>query len=138
MEDPEVLRQRQQVQQSKSIHELAKIGNVNQFPLPFKLPLPDIPLPKPSRLFRRNKKKQKKKQVEPSPLPPIESTSLSSPSPVSPDRTDDEMLRYEASDEETGEEREQDFGYEIIEQQMMVGNGEQQQVDEHLEEETAG
>ena len=41
VEDPEVLRRRQEMQQSKSIHELSKISNVNEIPLPFKLPLPD-------------------------------------------------------------------------------------------------
>lgn len=65
MEDPDVLRQRQQVQQTKTVHELAKIGNVNEFPLPFKVPLPDIPLPKIGGLFKGSKKKVKEHNVFP-------------------------------------------------------------------------
>merc|ERR1712241_1322190 len=47
VEDPTVLLERQQLQQSKSIHELSKIRNLNEMPIPgnvFKLP--DVPLPK--------------------------------------------------------------------------------------------
>ena len=48
VEDPEILKVRQNVQQSKSIHELAKIRNLNEFPLPGRVQtlLPDLPLPK--------------------------------------------------------------------------------------------
>jgi hypothetical protein len=53
VEDPEILRKRQELQQSKSIHELSKIGNINQIPFPFKLPLPDIPLPSVTGLFSK-------------------------------------------------------------------------------------
>merc|ERR1711953_190672 len=45
-EDPVLLRKRQNLQQSKSIHELSKIRNLNKFPLPVNLRLPDVPLPK--------------------------------------------------------------------------------------------
>merc|ERR1711988_2079284 len=47
VEDPTVLLERQQLQQTKSIHELSKIRNLNEMPIPgnvFKLP--DVPLPK--------------------------------------------------------------------------------------------
>merc|ERR1712226_528133 len=47
VEYPTVLLERQQLQQSKSIHELSKIRNLNEMPIPgnvFKLP--DVPLPK--------------------------------------------------------------------------------------------
>merc|ERR1719450_461689 len=47
VEDPNVLLERQQLQQTKSIHELSKIRNLNEMPIPgnvFKLP--DVPLPK--------------------------------------------------------------------------------------------
>merc|ERR1711874_690052 len=44
-EDPEVLRAHQDIQQSKSVHELSKIRNLNEFPLPINVKLPDIPLP---------------------------------------------------------------------------------------------
>ena len=45
IEDPEVLIVRQELQQQKSIHELSKIRNINEFPLPMNVKLPDIPLP---------------------------------------------------------------------------------------------
>ena len=44
-EDPEVLRKHQEVQQSKSVHELSKISNLNELPLPINIQLPDVPLP---------------------------------------------------------------------------------------------
>merc|ERR1719402_1598880 len=47
VEDPQVLLERQQIQQQKSIHELSKIRNLNEFPVPGNLvKLPDVPLPK--------------------------------------------------------------------------------------------
>ena len=39
IEDPMTLRDRQDLQQRKSIHELSKIRNINEFPLPFKASL---------------------------------------------------------------------------------------------------
>lgn len=94
VEDPEILRKRQELQQSKSIHELSKIGNINQIPFPFKLPLPDIPLPSVTGLFS---KKPTKKKDEAATLtmpgdPDYEGYSPSG-SPVSPDRTEQELLR---------------------------------------------
>ena len=39
--------ERQQLQQTKSIHELSKIRNLNELPIPGNLvKLPDVPLPK--------------------------------------------------------------------------------------------
>lgn len=97
MEDPEVLRQRQQLQQSKSVHELSKIGNLNQIPLPFKLPLPDIPLPKPTKLLRVfSKKSAKPKDVKPATTTdPYEELPTGSSSPISHDRTEEELLRFD-------------------------------------------
>merc|ERR1712032_707899 len=47
VEDPTVLLERQQLQQTKSIHELSKIRNLNEMPIPGNLfTLPDVPLPK--------------------------------------------------------------------------------------------
>jgi len=47
VEDPRVLLERQQIQQQKSIHELSKIRNLNEMPVPGNLiTLPDVPLPK--------------------------------------------------------------------------------------------
>ena len=95
VEDPEVLRRRQEMQQSKSIHELSKISNVNEIPLPFKLPLPDIPLPTVAGLFSR--KKQAKASAGATATPAsvraadFEGYSPSA-SPISPDRTEHELL----------------------------------------------
>ena len=95
VEDPEVLRRRQEMQQSKSIHELSKISNLNEIPLPFKLPLPDIPLPTVSGLFSR--KKQAKASAGATATPAsvraadFEGYSPSA-SPISPDRTEHELL----------------------------------------------
>ena len=47
MEDPTVLIERQQLQQTKSIHELSKIRNLNELPIPGNvIRMPDVPLPK--------------------------------------------------------------------------------------------
>merc|ERR1711992_41123 len=47
VEDPNILLERQQLQQTKSIHELSKIRNLNEMPIPGNLfTLPDVPLPK--------------------------------------------------------------------------------------------
>ena len=47
VEDPDLLLERQQLQQTKSIHELSKIRNLNEIPVPGDLiRLPDYPLPK--------------------------------------------------------------------------------------------
>jgi len=52
VEDPDVLMRRQQVQQSKSIHELSKIRNLNEFPLPINIKLPDLPLPSAKKFLK--------------------------------------------------------------------------------------
>merc|ERR1719394_1296619 len=47
VEDPSVLLERQQLQQTKSIHELSKIRNLNEMPVPGNfIKLPDVALPK--------------------------------------------------------------------------------------------
>merc|ERR1712013_352718 len=47
VEDPTVLIERQQLQQTKSIHELSKIRNLNELPIPGNMiRMPDVPLPK--------------------------------------------------------------------------------------------
>merc|ERR1712002_571233 len=47
VEDPTVLLERQQLQQTKSIHELSKIRNLNEIPIPGNIiKLPDYELPK--------------------------------------------------------------------------------------------
>lgn len=116
-EDPVLLRKRQNLQQSKSIHELSKIRNLNEFPLPVNLRLPDVPLPKVrdiigviARVPKKNKKAPVVDHEEQS------GYSLAS-TPALHDRTytDDEMLRYEMSSPESMAPREQDFDYEVIE-----------------------
>merc|ERR1711892_590868 len=47
VEDPNILIERQQLQQTKSIHELSKIRNLNELPIPGNIiKLPDVTLPK--------------------------------------------------------------------------------------------
>merc|ERR1712106_963167 len=47
VEDPNILLERQQLQQTKSIHELSKIRNLNELPIPGNvIRMPDVPLPK--------------------------------------------------------------------------------------------
>merc|ERR1712198_511401 len=47
VEDPTVLIERQQLQQTKSIHELSKIRNLNEIPITGNvIRMPDVPLPK--------------------------------------------------------------------------------------------
>ena len=51
-EEPSVLQERQQMIVNKNPHELSKIRNLNELPLPIKrLQLPDIPLPSAKYLF---------------------------------------------------------------------------------------
>lgn len=113
-----MLRQRQQVQQSKSVHELSKIGNVNQIPLPFKMPLPDIPLPKPTKIFkvlsnRRSKKKDDESQEatnadEIKLVEPYESVATPT---ISPDGTEEELLRCEDTNETSSIDADRDLGH---------------------------
>jgi len=107
----------------KSVHELSKIRNLNEFPLPLNLRLPDVPIPKASSIIgiiaRVPKKKPKK-------APVIEHEDnvgysvASTPAPMDRTYTDDEMLRF--SPEESMAHREQDFDYEVIDHM----NGEQE------------
>jgi len=54
IEDPDVLRERHGLQQSKTIHELSKIRNLNEFPVPGNIiTLPDVPLPKFKNLLQK-------------------------------------------------------------------------------------
>ena len=95
MESLDVLHQRQELQKSKSIHELSKIGNVNEIPLPFKVPLPDIPLPNPTAIFKAMRG-GRAKNAEEGPRETEPSDPGLSP-PASPDTNTDtrdaEMLR---------------------------------------------
>jgi len=113
VEDPNTLRERQELQQRKSIHELSKIRNLNEFPLPVKVKLPDIPLPSAKGLLKviartpNNGKKSPKNASAPDYTP----ASTPACEPI----TDDEMLRFEASTPGGDlQHRDQDFGYEVI------------------------
>ena len=95
IEDPEVLIVRQELQQQKSIHELSKIRNINEFPLPMNVKLPDIPLPsfKAKNILKAmapsaKKNSRKTKQQEPD----GEYTPASTPR-TGELLTDDDMLR---------------------------------------------
>jgi hypothetical protein len=118
-EDPEVLRKHQEIQQSKSVHELSKISNLNELPLPINIQLPDVPLPSLKSLIGVIARVPKKK---PKPNPVIEHEDnngglYSTVSTPNPDRTytDDEMLRYDMSTPGgDASHRDQDFGYEVI------------------------
>merc|ERR1719210_2266961 len=118
IEDPDVLLRRQEIQQQKSIHELSKIRNVNEIPLPIKVKLPDIPFPsfKAKNILRviaptanqrgNNRSKQQQYEGEYSPASTPQTGDL---------LTDDEMLRYDASTPGgDASHRDQDFGYECI------------------------
>lgn len=102
-----MLRERQEVQQRKTIRELSKIRNVNEFPLPGNIKLPDIPLPKAKNLLKliarppkRSSGGAKKPEAHQHDLQPeLPSQALASAVEYSPASTpadfvsDDEMLR---------------------------------------------
>ena len=59
------MRKHQDIQQSKSVHELSKIRNLNEFPLPVNIRLPDVPLPKVSSIVGVIARVPKKKPRKP-------------------------------------------------------------------------
>ena len=78
--------------QRKSIHELSKIRNLNEFPLPFKVPLPDVPLPSAKGLLQviaRTPSKGGKKGATSQEFVSYTPASTPAEEPF----TDDEMLR---------------------------------------------
>ena len=101
IEDPDVLLERQELQQQKSIHELSKIRNLNEFPLPItsvmgrQVKLPDIPLPsfKTKNLLKTIAPAAKNNRPKPNQEPFGEYTPASTPR-TGDLLTDDEMLRY--------------------------------------------
>merc|ERR1712004_53297 len=96
VEDPTVLIERQQLQQTKSIHELSKIRNLNELPIPGNvIRMPDVPLPKmksilnviarpPARSSPRRTPKSETETVESTPL--MDDRQLHSPDCPSEDR----------------------------------------------------
>merc|ERR1711953_1158439 len=116
IEDPDVLLERQELQQQKSIHELSKIRNLNEFPLPINIKLPDIPLPsfKAKNLLKTIAPAAKNNRPKPNQEPFGEYTPASTPR-TGDLLTDDEMLRYDMSTPGgDASHRDQDFGYEVI------------------------
>ncbi len=96
VEDPALLRERQNIQQCKSIHELSKIRNLNEFPLPVNVRLPDVPLPKMRSIIGVIARvPQRKPKEKPMVVSDAEEVGYSTVSTPNPDRTytDDEMLR---------------------------------------------
>ena len=90
------------MQQSKSIHELSKIRNLNEFPLPVKfVKLPDVPLPKVKSiigLIARVPKRKPRSASASGAASAVEHeefgyTPVSTPKNLATDYTDDEMLR---------------------------------------------
>merc|ERR1719495_1940281 len=110
------LRERQDVQQRKSIHELSKIRNVNEFPLPFKVPLPDVPLPSAKGLLQVIARTPARGGGGKKGAASQEFVSYTPAStPAGEPFTDDEVLRFGASRPGGDlQHREQDFGYELI------------------------
>jgi len=114
IEDPDVLIVRQEIQQQKSIHELSKIRNLNEFPLPMNVKLPDIPLPsfKAKNILKAISSKTGKTRQNQEPYGDYTPASTPGTGDL---QTDDEMLRYDASTPGGDpSHRDQDFGYEII------------------------
>ena len=111
VEDPQTLHERQQIQQQKSIHELSKIRNLNEFPLPYNITLPDVPLPKVKNLL--NLVARSPKQTS--------SPSLGNPRNNGPDATPESERYFDTSDLSQVEEDEyshlEDASYEVISKQ---------------------
>merc|ERR1712107_421669 len=103
VEDPTVLIERQQLQQTKSIHELSKIRNLNELPIPGNvIRMPDVPLPKMKSILnviarpparsspRRTPKSETYKSFDPE-TETVESTPLMEDLPPPPPPIEEEM-----------------------------------------------
>ena len=102
IEDPQVLMERQQIQQQKSIHELSKIRNLNDFPIPGNvITLPNVPLPKMKDMLQLIARTPKKKT----------SPSLPNSLPVSPPES---VRPYESSIIDEEEYSNIEDSYEVI------------------------
>jgi len=102
VEDPRVLLERQQIQQQKSIHELSKIRNLNEMPVPGNIiTLPDVPLPKLRNMLQLVARTPPRKSQD---------KSLETPPPVGSERLDD-MCHI---DDEEDEYSNMDDSYEVI------------------------
>nr|XP_040577522.1 titin homolog isoform X4 [Lepeophtheirus salmonis] len=120
VEDQSRLLERQAIQQSKTIHELSKINNLSDFPLPGNIKLPPIPFPSTKGILkiiapsRKNKKNKATKAETPQDAQENQYNQVDDSPYDHSGITDDEMLRYESSTPAESMTREQDFGYEII------------------------
>merc|ERR1719348_1226035 len=114
VEDPTVLLERQQLQQTKSIHELSKIRNLNEIPIPNDcIKLPDVPLPKMKDLL--NIIARPPPRSSPKRTPKSETYhSFDAPESQTMESTPCTEERMEHSVEETEEESACEEGYEAV------------------------
>lgn len=119
-EEPSVLQERQQMIVNKNPHELSKIRNINELPMPIKrLQLPDIPLPSAKYMFRSPNRVRRIDEA----CQTVESsfegfTPVSTPRLLEGTFSDEEALRFEMSSPESSLlPRDPDFGYEVIEEE---------------------
>ena len=95
-EEPSVLQERQQTIVNKNPHELSKIRNINELPMPIKrLQLPDIPLPSAKYMFRSPNRVRRVDEA----CQTVESsfegfTPVSTPRLLEGTFSDEEALRY--------------------------------------------
>jgi len=114
VEDLNVLIERQQLQQTKSIHELSKIRNLNEIPIPNDcIKLPDVPLPKMKDLL--NIIARPPPRSSPKRTPKSETYhSFDAPESQTMESTPCTEERMEHSVEETEEESACEEGYEAV------------------------
>jgi len=119
-EEPAVLQERQQMIVNKNPHELSKIRNINELPMPIKrLQLPDIPLPSAKYMFRSPNRVRRIDEA----CQTVESsfegfTPVSTPRLLEGTFSEEEALRFEMSSPESSLlPRDPDFGYEVIEEE---------------------
>jgi len=107
VEDPQVLLERQQIQQQKSIHELSKIRNLNEFPVPGNLvKLPDVPIPTMKNMLNMIARPPKRRQ----------SPSMSS-NQVPPSETESNIETSQLEEDEYSNLDNMEEGYEVISRQ---------------------
>ena len=118
VEDPQKLLERQQIQQQKSVHELSKIRNLNEFPVPGNLfTLPDVTLPKAKDLLHLVARPPRRKGNSVQPSPAL--------SERLPDSQIDSYSNFESSQISQIEEEEDNYShledsYEVIEKEEVM------------------
>merc|ERR1719193_2380840 len=118
VEDPQKLLERQQIQQQKSVHELSKIRNLNEFPVPGNLfTLPDVTLPKAKDLLHLVARPPRRKGNSVQPSPAL--------SERLPDSQIDSYSNFESGQISQIEEEEDNYShledsYEVIEKEEVM------------------